>query len=131
MVSVHGTRSVFMVHMVSVHGPRGQCSWSTGQCSWYTVSVHGPHGQCSWSTWSVFMVHWSVFMVHGQCSWSTWSVFMVHVVSVHGPLVSVNIIQIIYNAMNADSARIRPFYRSLFGLSPMNADMSVFCAYMA
>ena len=27
--------------------------------------------------------------------------------------------------MNADSARIRPFFRSLFGLSPMNADMSV------
>ena len=22
----------------------------------YTVSVHGPQGQCSWSTWSVFMV---------------------------------------------------------------------------
>ena len=29
--------SVFMVHMVSVHGPHGQCSW-------YTVIVHGLHG---------------------------------------------------------------------------------------
>ena len=35
--------SVFMVHM---------------------VSVHGPHGQCSWSTWSVFMVH--MVSVHGH-----------------------------------------------------------------
>ena len=25
-VSIHGTRSVFMVYMVSVHGPHGQCS---------------------------------------------------------------------------------------------------------
>ena len=35
---VHGqcswpSRSVFMVHMVSVHGPHGQCSWSSCQCS--------------------------------------------------------------------------------------------------
>ena len=59
----------------------------------------------------------SMFMVHGQCSWSTWSVFMVHVVSVHCHHGSVhyNIISIIYNAMNADYARIRSF---LVGLSP-------------
>ena len=30
--------------------------------------------------------------------------------------------------MNTYSARIRPFLRSLFGLSPMNYDMSVFMA---
>ena len=29
------------------------------------------------------------------------------------------------HARNTDSARIRPFFRSLFGLSPMNVDMSV------
>ena len=29
----------------------------------YTVSVHGPHGQCSWSTRSVFMVIMSVFIL--------------------------------------------------------------------
>ena len=33
------------------------------------------------------------------------------------------------HAMNTDSARIRPFFRSLFGLSPMNADMSVFMVH--
>ena len=38
------------------------------------------------------------------------------------------ILAIIFNARNTDSARIRPFFRSLFGLSPMNADMSVFMA---
>ena len=30
------------------------------------------------------------------------------------------------HARNTDSARIRPFFRSFFGLSPMNVDMSVF-----
>ena len=29
---------------------------------------------------------------------------------------------------NGDNARIRSFFRSLFGLSPMNDDMSVFMA---
>ena len=38
------------------------------------------------------------------------------------------ILAIIFNARNTDSTRIRPFFRSLFGLSPMNADMSVFMA---
>ena len=47
------------------------------------------------------------------------------VVSVHDHY---NIIYIIYNAMNTDSARIRPFLGSFFGLSPMNVDMSVFMA---
>ena len=32
------------------------------------------------------------------------------------------------HARNTDSAQIRPYFRSLFGLSPMNADMSVFMA---
>ena len=44
---------------------------------------------------------------------------MVHVVSVHGHHGSVhyNIISIIYNAINTDSARIRPFFKALSGHS--------------
>ena len=33
--------------------------------------------------------------------------------------------------MNTDYARIRPFFRPLFGLSSMNADMSVFMGTMS
>ena len=29
----------------------------------HMVSVHGPHGQCSWSTSSVFMVIMAVFII--------------------------------------------------------------------
>ena len=39
-----------------------------------------------------------------------------------------NTVTTIDHARNTDSARIRPFFMSLFGLSPMNADMSVFTA---
>ena len=46
--------SVFMVH--------GQCSRSVFIV--HVVSVHCPRGQCPWSTWSVFMVH--VVSVHGH-----------------------------------------------------------------
>ena len=40
-------------------------------------------------------------------------------------------IYVIYNAMNTDSARISPFFRLLFRLSPMNYDMSVFMSTFA
>ena len=50
------------------------------------------------------------------------------VVSVPGHYNIYIYIYVIYNAMNTDSARISPFFRLLFGLSPMNADMSVFLA---
>ena len=75
----------------------------------------------------------SVFMVHSQCSSPLWSVFMVIVVSAHGHHASLHfiIIEMIYNAMNADSARIRMFFRLLFGLSCMNTDMSMFMSTYA
>ena len=42
-----------------------QCKWSTWSVFMvHMVSVHGPHGQCSWSTWSVFMFY--VVSVHGH-----------------------------------------------------------------